>query len=292
MAFQPETATYDAGVLQLETTTPVQGGVGGASNTPLLQLADRCMYLKQHMDALEASITGYAPLNSANLTGTPTAPTPAQFDNSTKLATTAFVQRASGNFSSAVVYNAAATLTVADCGRSIRLGGAGYNMTLPLASAVAVGSAIWMQHSGTVGSPINVVTQGGDIIDYGEANVSTYPLNLGEDVVLVCVGVGAWGAVSGLGNMKYVLKALIASPGYQKYASGLIMQWGTVSVGAGATTASASFAVTFPTSAFFGYLTSPNVNTIVTTTGLTTAAISIASSQVGPFGVPYLAFGY
>jgi hypothetical protein len=92
MAYQPESAVYDVGVLQLETTTPVQGGVGGASNAPLLNLANRTAYLKAHLDALEVGAAGLAPINSPAFTGTPTAPTVALGDRSAKIATDQFVQ--------------------------------------------------------------------------------------------------------------------------------------------------------------------------------------------------------
>ena len=96
MANQPETAVYDTGVVQLETTTPVQGGVGGASNAPLLSLANRTAYLKAHVDAIEASLSGgtFATLVSPAFSGDPTAPTAAAGDNDTSIATTAFVQTA------------------------------------------------------------------------------------------------------------------------------------------------------------------------------------------------------
>lgn len=95
MAFQPETIQYDTGVYQIETTDPVQGGVGGVANSPLLNLADRTAYLKKHVDDIESGATippTLAPINSPTLTGTPTAPTAPLGDNSAKLATTAFVQ--------------------------------------------------------------------------------------------------------------------------------------------------------------------------------------------------------
>ena len=57
MANQPETSTYEAGVYQLETTDPVQGGVGGVSNTPLLQLASRTKWLKDWTTAAVAGFT-------------------------------------------------------------------------------------------------------------------------------------------------------------------------------------------------------------------------------------------
>src|SRR5258708_30317951 len=80
MANQPESATYDAGVYQLELLDPVQGGVGGLSNKALLNLANRTAYLKQHMDLLEAGPTlfpGYPLLHSPALPGSPTIPPPA-----------------------------------------------------------------------------------------------------------------------------------------------------------------------------------------------------------------------
>lgn len=95
MAYQPEVVSYDAGVYQLQSTDPVDGGVGAVSNAPLLNLANRTAYLYQHVTNLENGTTippTVAPLNNANLTGTPTAPTPGLGDSSTKISTTAFVQ--------------------------------------------------------------------------------------------------------------------------------------------------------------------------------------------------------
>lgn len=91
MASLPESSTFDAGVYQLELTDPVIGGPSGVSNTPLKNLANRTKYLKDHVDALEAT---RAPLASPALTGTPTAPTAAAGTNTTQLATTAFVKAA------------------------------------------------------------------------------------------------------------------------------------------------------------------------------------------------------
>lgn len=59
MANQPESsASYPAGVYQLETTDPVQGGLGGKSNQPFVDLANRTAYLKKHVDDLELA-TGF-----------------------------------------------------------------------------------------------------------------------------------------------------------------------------------------------------------------------------------------
>lgn len=95
MAFQPETANYDAGVYQLELTDPVQGGVGGVSNEPLLNLANRTAWLYQQLNLVLSGTfipPTVAPLLSPPLTGTPTTPTPPLGDSSLKIANTAFVQ--------------------------------------------------------------------------------------------------------------------------------------------------------------------------------------------------------
>lgn len=57
MANLSETATWEAGIYQIETTDPVQGGASGVSNNQGKQLANRTAYLKQHVDTLETNVT-------------------------------------------------------------------------------------------------------------------------------------------------------------------------------------------------------------------------------------------
>ncbi len=45
MANQPEVATWEAGIYQFEITDPIEGGIGGIDNLPLLQLANRTLFL-------------------------------------------------------------------------------------------------------------------------------------------------------------------------------------------------------------------------------------------------------
>lgn len=91
MANQPESSSFDAGVYQLETTDPVQGGVGGVSNAPLLNLANRTRWLYNQITSILTTIAGLATLNSPALTGSPTAPTRPAGDSGTGLANTLFV---------------------------------------------------------------------------------------------------------------------------------------------------------------------------------------------------------
>jgi microcystin-dependent protein len=57
MATQPEVSAWESGVYQLETTDPVQGGLGGVSNQPLLQLSSRTRYLFDQLTATNTSIS-------------------------------------------------------------------------------------------------------------------------------------------------------------------------------------------------------------------------------------------
>ena len=104
MANLPETPQWEDGIYQIEVSDPVLGGPDGISNRQAKQLAKRTSYLKQQVEKggtdLAAHITAadphtqYAPKASPTFTGTPTAPTPANSDNSKKLATTEFVAKA------------------------------------------------------------------------------------------------------------------------------------------------------------------------------------------------------
>lgn len=123
MANLPESESYDAGVYQLETTDPVVGGVDGVSNTPLKNLANRTKWLKAQVDAIlagTANLVGYAKLLSPNFTGSPTAPTQALGDSSTKIATDEFVQKTQGGLlTKSVDGGANVTLTADEAGNGI-----------------------------------------------------------------------------------------------------------------------------------------------------------------------------
>ncbi|EFN9298542.1 phage tail protein [Escherichia coli] len=104
MANLPETPQWEDGIYQIEVSDPVLGGPDGISNRQGKQLASRTLNLKQQVEKGGADLAKhiaaadphaqYAPKASPAFTGTPTAPTPANGDNSKKLATTEFVAKA------------------------------------------------------------------------------------------------------------------------------------------------------------------------------------------------------
>ncbi|EOC0922462.1 tail fiber protein [Cronobacter sakazakii] len=104
MANLPETPQWEDGIYLIEVSDPVLGGPDGITNRPLKQLASRTVYLKQQVEKGGSDLaehiaaadphTQYATKASPTFTGIPTAPTPANSDNSKKLATTEFVAKA------------------------------------------------------------------------------------------------------------------------------------------------------------------------------------------------------
>lgn len=68
MANLPESASFDAGIYQIETTDPVLGGVDGISNAQAKGLANRTTWLKQQVDELNAlkgkGVTAFSPGSS------------------------------------------------------------------------------------------------------------------------------------------------------------------------------------------------------------------------------------
>lgn len=368
MANLTETATYDAGVYQIETSDPVLGGPSGTTNAPLKNLANRTAYLKQHVDALEAAIvsaisaayvqaeldklpwkkpvrvattanislsntqtidgvsvqvgdrvlvkdqttasqngiyvcsatawtratdadenaelvpnivievsegtankdtqwrlstdapitvgttalafarvstdlSGYAPLANPGFTGNPTAPTAAQFDNDTSLATTAFVQRALGNLAGQVNITTSATLSAGDVGKRININAASLTVTLPALSSVPAGSIYWVRCS--VG-PVTIAKQAGDSLQAGDTLPTTVTLQQSEFAIFVA-GIASWNVEGGDMELAYSprFNASLAANGYQKLPNGLIIQWGTRDIPNG--TFSVTLPITFPT---------------------------------------------
>lgn len=192
-----------------------------------------------------------APLASPALTGSPTAPTPAQFDNSTKLANMEAVQRALGNFRGVVTLNANTVLTAADAGKLfVPFGTSAITITLPLANTCPSGGTLYFEN--VANQPVTITRQGANMIQAGAtAGLTSIVLAPGETLTLTTETNG-WYAPGGSATLPYETKfaASLSGNGYRKLPSGDIEQWGTV-----VANASANTAVTLPiafTSAIYG----------------------------------------
>lgn len=249
--------------------------------------------------------------DSPVFTGNPTAPTAAQFDNDTSLATTAFVQRALGNLAGTTSISVSTTMSAADAGKLIQVnpGGGTVNVTLPLAASCPEGTILWLRNINT--GTVNIVPQGSDNIGYNSGGNSFYgnpTLGNGDTMVLQSNGGNTWRSIGGSAQLKYqgVFGASLNSNGYQKLPSGLIVQWGRVPIPTSPAEAAntISLPIAFPnqallalaslgyggTSASWSNFTVWSSN--LTTTQITCAIASGATSRTETAYVNFIAFGF
>jgi len=198
---------------------------------------------------------GFAPINSPALIN-PTGNTPAQFDNSLKLATTEFVQRALGNHAGAAIANANTALSASIFGKLLLLNsGTSFSVTLPPSAvgSTPVGSTISVQNVGAAAATL-VAAAGDSLGVIATQPMSSLVIPPGTSVELVLQGTNYF--ISGGAALKYSPEfAMSGAPnGYQKHPSGLIDQWGSVAV-----TDNAEVTVVLPTAfpnAIFGAMVS------------------------------------
>lgn len=149
-----EVSNFDATVYQIETTDPVVGGAGGIANLQAQSLADRTRYLYNLLNAVidgDQALTGWAPLVSPALSGSPTAPNLAAGDNSTKIANSAFVQGAVNGLANVNVAGGAnVALTAAQWGlKLVKLTGV---LTANIAVIFPTQSGWWIVENATTGA--------------------------------------------------------------------------------------------------------------------------------------------
>ncbi|ABE45630.1 gp53-like domain-containing protein [Polaromonas sp. JS666] len=169
--------------------------------------------------------------------------TPAQFDNTTKAATTAFVQRALGNYQDAISVAANTVLTAADFGKVIFVDASGGPRTITLPLVTQSGAALKIYKSDSSANAVTVVTSGSNVIvgtnnfAGGTSSSSVILRTVGDFLDLCATGGGSYYGLSSGGA------ASVAASGYQKLPSGLIIQWGVFT---GNATPGNPVAVTFP----------------------------------------------
>jgi hypothetical protein len=219
--------------------------------------------------------------------------TPPQFDNSTNVATTAWVKSSGLQLATNVGISTNSTLTVAQAAGAIcNIQGTGLTVTMPLTSTAVIGTRIEF----TSGGAGNVVQrQGSDTFSANYSNsLNSITLNSGDNAVFVYMGSSQWYLTGGtvqLGSSAGFGASLL-SAGYQKFPSGLIIQWGTFSGSSSADTA-VTFPLAFPTAAqnvVVNAYTSAGAGNFATTTGvLTTTGFSgsvwsTASTRINSVG--------
>jgi hypothetical protein len=244
--------------------------------------------LAANAPVINSTLLGLAPAFGVS----PTAPTPAQFDASTKVATMAAVQRALGNSSGHISYNTTPqNLTAAQAGACFSYFGSTPGVfNLPAVAGVPVGGTYLICNTGS--STLTVNRAGTDSILNGGNSMAFNP---GDSIVLQAVSSTQWLAVGGSAQLGFsgAFAATLAAAGSQKLPSGFILKWGYVNVG---TTLSATFPVAFPTACLAAWAqcgdSAANVHSAINVqTPLSASSITIrfAGSAVAWF---WFALGY
>ncbi|WP_211104338.1 gp53-like domain-containing protein [Chromobacterium haemolyticum] len=189
---------------------------------------------------MAAALAAKAPLVDAHLRGEPTAPTPPQFDNSDRLATTAAVKAAGLTFSGVTYMNSLpAVVDTTLAGKLIVInGGASSTVSLPLSSGGPKGATITLVNESNFAQTIT--RQGTDIIIAGNSNsANAYTMEAGTFAVFIA-DAGGWHM--GLRTAQLGLTGAFAGTNNTlRFPGGQMLQFGT-----GVTNSSGVVSITFP----------------------------------------------
>lgn len=222
---------------------------------------------------------------------------PAQFDNSLKLMTTAAAQTRGLQSAGIITTTASSTLTTAYAGSTLAINSsAATTQTLPAASSFPNGGRIEFFNIGT--GTATVARAGSDTIRVNGATATSLTLLDGDTVVLASDGT-TWYAVGGSVNAFYSFQtsAVLTSAGYQKLIGGAILQWGSGSTSGGVL--GVTFPIAFPHLCF---AVTATINTMTTagmgglpsspsTTGFTMNTYVYSGGAVNA-GFSWMAIGY
>lgn len=188
---------------------------------------------------------GYAPINSPALLGTPTAPTPPQFDSSKLLVNSEFVQRALGSKSGRATYGATTVLTAADVGKLVMLNYSG-SVTLPAVAALPAGAALELFNWGA--SAITVNASAGTVMNAGLGGIASFVLLPGTSAYLTLENSASWVAKGGDGLLAYspLFGSSLGATGFKKLPGGYVEQWGWITLPSVAASTNASATITLP----------------------------------------------
>lgn len=168
---------------------------------------------------------------------------PPQFDNSTRLMTSAAVRAVGLQFGNEVVLSGSTTLDATYAGKLTILNHASTasTYTLPAASSYPTGAVVMLMSVAVAQATIQ--RAGSDTISTNNGATVTSISMGGGDTLYLMAEPGGWKAFGGSAQLGYssAFFATFAANGYQKLPSGLIVQWGSVT-----SSASADVTATFP----------------------------------------------
>lgn len=215
--------------------------------------------------------------------------TPALFDNTVAVATTAFVQRALGNMAGYTSYSTNTTLTSADLGKYI-YATTSITLTLPDATAIPLGSRVVIQASAGA-TTVTITSTNGSIVGPASSAAVSPNLVISTAVSVDFVSNGtSWIANGGSGQ------ASLVSSGYSKMSNGTIIQWGSKTTSASIGNNAVSFPIVFSNAVLnvtLGFSLTATANYYMTgVNSLTTTGFNIYNPQAAALVQYWTAIGY
>ncbi len=287
MANLPETPQWEDGIYQIEVSDPVLGGPDGISNRQAKQLASRTSYLKQKVEkggqdladhiAAADPHNQYAPKSSPTFTGNPAAPTVVKTDNSTKLATTAHVKMVVADYaplSSPGLTGKPTAPTAAQASNDTQLATTAFVKAAIAALVASSPEALdtLNELAAALGNDPNFATTMTNALAGKQPLDNTLTALSGKSVAALLeylqLGEAAKRNVGTGANQLPDMASFAAGPGWMKFPSGKIIQYGyQTSSASGAIIV--NFPIPFPTQCFG-----------VTGAGTDASAANIAGCQV------------
>ncbi|KVO53345.1 gp53-like domain-containing protein [Burkholderia stagnalis] len=240
-----------------------------------------------------------APIESPVFTGTPKGTTPAQFDSSTKLASTAFVQASLGNMRGSYTTSTSGILGAAQAGMQVYVLAPGTTQTINFAE-LKDGVRMIVYANYTAAGPTTLAINGSaKFVAVTRMMDPTITLNPGDAISFV-VDASNINIEVTTANLRYSagFGASLSPNGYQKLPSGLIIQWMTGAVVTANADNTIPFPIAFPNRVFaitsgVGYTNgSGQVNGYVSVSVTPTLSNFIARINGStPSGVNFVALG-
>lgn len=225
------------------------------------------------------------------------APTAAQFDSSTKAANTAFLARQGLQASGIAIVSATGALTSSVAGGTV-IGNSASATTQTLPAANSVPAGVRIEFLNINAGTMSVARNGADTVTVNNTTVTSLALNNGDSLTLESNGSNGWYAVGGSGQLAYaaLFGASLATTGWQKLPSGVIIQWGVATTTAANTPVTFTYPLAFPTAqvGVFASLLNTSGASYTASAVLTPSktAAQVQCTYPGTASVNVLALGY
>ncbi|KAG0188577.1 hypothetical protein DFQ28_004622 [Apophysomyces sp. BC1034] len=270
----------------------------GIDNVQPRQLANRTRYLKDQQKAHAAARNQhpqYAKCDSPAFTGSPQAPRAPQFDNTTLLATTSFVQRALGSFAGFLGIDKSTTLSPAQCGFAIQsFAPAAITATLPSGGDMALGACITFFNGS--GSLFTVAAKTNDFIVFNGGQVKNVVLQKNDSLIIMARGSNEWDVVGGSAALQFTPTlgltapqfdsgAKLATTAFVQRAVGNYSGFLSYTASATLTASNAGSIVNFYGGAPSQVITLPAASSVAAGAGRSGADLFVVSGQANPNSV-------